>query len=74
MTRDSVLVTSGSGFIGRWTLEPWAHYGFDVHIAVRRASTCGIGQFHSLNLLDADESEQLSRTCDQRIFCIGRGT
>jgi UDP-glucose 4-epimerase len=57
--RGSVLVTGGSGFIGRWTLEPLAQYGFAVHIAARRISTCGIGQFHSVNLLDANESEQL---------------
>ena len=59
MKRDSVLVTGGSGFIGHWTLEPLAQCGFDVHIAARRTWIGGIGQFHSVNLLDANESEQL---------------
>jgi nucleoside-diphosphate-sugar epimerase len=55
----SVLVTGGSGFIGHWTLEPLAQCGFDVHIAARRPWNGGIGQFHSVNLLDANESERL---------------
>ena len=59
MTRGCVLVTGGSGFIGHWTLEPLAQRGFDVHIAARRPWINGIGQFHSVNLLDANESEQL---------------
>ena len=59
MKRGPVLVTGGSGFIGHWTLEPLAQCGFDVHIAARRPWNGGIGQFHSVNLLDANESEQL---------------
>jgi nucleoside-diphosphate-sugar epimerase len=59
LTRGSVLVTGGSGFIGHWTLEPLAQRGFDVHIAARSPSINGIGQFHYVNLLDANESEQL---------------
>jgi nucleoside-diphosphate-sugar epimerase len=55
----SVLVTGGSGFIGHWTLKPLAQHGFDVHIAARRPWNGGIGQFHSVDLLDANESEQL---------------
>jgi len=57
--RGSVLVTGGSGFIGHWTLEPLVQRGFDVHIAARRPWNGGIGQFHSVNLLDANESERL---------------
>ena len=59
MKRGSVLVTGGSGFIGHWTLEPLAQCGFDVHIAARRPWNGGIGQFHFVNLLDANESDQL---------------
>jgi nucleoside-diphosphate-sugar epimerase len=57
--RGSVLVTGGSGFIGHRTLEPLAQFGFDVHIAARRPWISGFGQFHSVNLLDADKSEEL---------------
>ena len=59
MTQGSVLVTGGSGFIGHWTLAPLAQRGFDVHVAARRPWINGIGQFHSVNLLDANESKQL---------------
>ena len=59
MKQGSILVTGGSGFIGHWTLEPLVQRGFDVHIAARRPWINGIGQFHSVNLLDANESEHL---------------
>jgi nucleoside-diphosphate-sugar epimerase len=59
MSRISVLVTGGSGFIGRCTLAPLLRYGFEVHVAGRRPAAGDIGHYHAVNLLDAKETEQL---------------
>jgi nucleoside-diphosphate-sugar epimerase len=59
MNCPAVLVTGGSGFIGRWALDPLLHSGFEVHVAARTRAAGGIGHYHAVNLLDAKETEQL---------------
>jgi nucleoside-diphosphate-sugar epimerase len=55
-----VLVTGGSGFIGRHTLAPLMARGYDVHVAdVRRPETTVPITFHGCDLLAPGESERL---------------
>lgn len=55
-----VLVTGGSGFIGRHTLEPLVRLGYDVHAVSRHeGSPMGGVAWHAADLLDAAATRTL---------------
>ncbi len=62
MTRSDcrVLVTGGSGFIGRQTLAPLLEAGFEVHAVSRHAPRAGEPiHWHQADLLDGESPERL---------------
>jgi nucleoside-diphosphate-sugar epimerase len=55
-----VLVTGGTGFIGRQALAPLAEHGFEVHAVARReppADLAPLATWHRFDLLDVDGAE-----------------
>ncbi len=64
MTRADarVLVTGGSGFIGRQTLAPLLERGFEVHAVSRQAPRAGEPvHWHQADLLDGESAARLCR-------------
>jgi nucleoside-diphosphate-sugar epimerase len=58
-----VLVTGGTGFIGRQTLSRLAERGFDVHAVARSEPPAGSGAtWHTADLLEPGAAERLVRT------------
>ncbi len=59
-SRGRVLLTGGSGFVGRAAIEPLRKAGFEVHAVGRHAfETPADVNWHSVNLLDEVEMRRL---------------
>ena len=56
-----VLVTAGSGFVGRNCLPRLSQLGFDVHVISTRSTRGTIGQWHQVDLMEP-----------QRVDCVMR--
>lgn len=59
MAAPRLLVTGGSGFVGRACLAVLAAEGYDLHVAVRRPERDAAGTWHACDLLDAAAGEAL---------------
>lgn len=58
-----ILLTGGSGFIGRHCLEPLQRLGYEVHAVSTRTSPVNDGKvsWHTANLLDSQQTHDLVR-------------